>query len=377
MQFDPFSWLHESKLALRTPRWLTQRVQYMIEQAVEESTNEGYKSAFRQYIRFCHLYKIKPLPLDEITVLYWLAHRTTEVKAASALTNYYGVKKLALYHGYPVDDSNWHLFKQVKASIVNVFGANTPDKRLPITFEMLKKMYNYFNMANYNDIVIYTVMVCATTGLMRTSEICAQNKKVSPYSDKKASVKAIWNRQLTPHVDTKTGLITHYSCNIRATKNEKGKCPVDIVWAKGKWPVSPCDLMTQYLHIRMNMMKTNSRLSVAPQAPLFQMQNGSICSIYDMKKRFEELIHTMQLDMERYSIYSFRIGGATSLARRGVDHRMIQIAGRWRSDAYALYIRMTIKSMATNQAEFLQRDVTDRELVFLHQNIPPNLLVKA
>ena len=56
---------------------------------------------------------------------------------------------------------------------------------------------------------------------------------------------------------------------------------------------------------------------------------------------------------------------------------MIQIAGRWRSDAYALYIRMSIKSMATNQADFLQRKITHRELVFLHQNIPPNLLVRA
>ena len=135
--------------------------------------------------------------------------------------------------------------------------------------------------------------------------------------------------------------------------------------------------MTQYLHARMNMSKNNTKLSVDPTAPLFQREDGSIWTTYNVKQRFTQLIHDMKLDMTRYTVYSFRIGGATSLARRGVDHRMIQIAGRWRSDAYALYIRMTIKSMAVNQAEFLQRDVTNRELVFLHQNIPPNLLVRA
>ena len=364
-------------MAKLTPSWLTKRVQYMIEQAIEKSTNDGYKSAFRQYIRFCHVYNLVPLPITEMKMMYWLAHRTSEVKASSALTNYYGVKKMATFFGQPFDDTNWQMLKQVKISIGRVFGADTPDKRLPVTFEMLHKMYKHVNMYNYNDMVFYTLIVCATTGLMRTSEICAQNKSVSAQSDRRASVKALWNKQLTPHLDKNTGVITHYSCRIEATKNEKGRCAVDIVWAKGKWPVSPCDLMTQYLNTRIQMTKTNTKLSIAPTAPLFQMQDGTIFTTFDVKKRFTKLLADMRLDMSRYTVYSFRIGGATSLARRGVDHRMIQIAGRWRSDAYALYIRMSIKSMATNQADFLQRKITHRELVFLHQNIPPNLLVRA
>ena len=349
----------------------------MIEQAIQDSTNDGYKSAFRQYLRFCHQIGITPLPLDEIKILFWLAHRTSEVKANSALTNYYGVKKLALYYGYPTEDTSWHWLKQAKTTIKEIFGTNTPDKRLPITFEMLEKMYPYFNMYNYEDLMMYTLMVCAATGLMRTSEICAKHKKVDPNKQDKASVMALWNRQLTPYRDEKTGLLTHYSCNIRATKNEKGKCAVDIVWAIGKWPVSPCELMTQYLHARMKIARKNTNLSLSPNAPLFQMLDGSICTIKDVQQRLNILIAAMKLDPLKYTIYSFRIGGATSLARRGVDHRMIQIAGRWRSEAYALYIRMTIKSMAVNQAHFLQADVVNRDVVFLHQNIPPNLLVKA
>ena len=93
-------------MAKSTPSWLTKRVQYMIEQAIEKKTNEGYKSAFRQYIRFCHMFNLTPLPITEMKMMYWMAHCTSEVKASSALTNYYGVKKMATFFGQPFDDTN-------------------------------------------------------------------------------------------------------------------------------------------------------------------------------------------------------------------------------------------------------------------------------
>ena len=99
-------------------------------------------------------------------------------------------------------------------------------------------------------------------------------------------------------------------------------------------------------------------------------------TIKDLRQRFNILCADMGLDPTRYTIYSFRIGGATSLAQRGVDHRMIQIAGRWTS-AYKLYVKMTPAMMAKHQKMFLSRKVTHPELVFMHENIPINLLVQA
>ena len=349
----------------------------MIEQDVQKGTNEGYKSSFRQYLRFCELFNIIPLPATELTVLYWMAFRTTEVQASSILTNYYGFKKLSKYHGYPINDDNWQYIQMAKTTLYKKFGARTPNKRLPITFQMAEQMYPYFNMKNYNELVYYTMLVCAITGLMRTSEIFAKNKKVSPNSKTKASVKALWNRNLKSHLNSTGTDISHYTCTIRATKTEKGYCDVQVVWPKGKFPVSPADLITQYLHVRMKLSQTQPQLSLSPEAPLFQLLDGSIATIQDIKKRFNILGAEMKLDPTRYTIYSLRIGGATSLARRGVDHRMIQIAGRWTSDAYKLYIKMTPKMMAVHQRKFLQLEVKHPELVFMHEHIPQELLVQA
>ena len=44
-----------------------------------------------------------------------------------------------------------------------------------------------------------------------------------------------------------------------------------------------------------------------------------------------------------YATHSMRAGGATTLAAAGLDHRLIQIAGRWRSDTYKTYIRDNIQ----------------------------------
>ena len=349
----------------------------MLEHDVQYSTNKGYKSSFKQYQRFCKIFNIPPLPVTQLTTLYWLAFRTTEVKASSALTNYYGMKKIAMYHGYPVSDKNWEFVQSAKRTMKKEFGANTPDVRKPATFEFVETIYPYFNMNNYNDLVFFVTIVCAVTGLMRTSEIYAKNKKVSPHAQTKASVKALWNRNLKAHFNADKTQLTHYTCTIRDTKTEKGHCDVDVVWAKGKFPVSPADLLTNYLNTRIQLQKTNKQLSSQPTAPLFQLLDGTIVTSGDIRKRWDILCAKMGLDTKIYTIYSFRIGGATSLARRGVDHRIIQIAGRWTSDAYALYIRMTSDTMAKHQHTFLNADVTHPDLIFAHENIPQNLLVKA
>ena len=104
MQFDPFQWLKDTWQAQTLPQRLTDRVQYMLEQTIKDKTNEGYKSAYRQYIRFCNQYFIQPLPLNEITLVYWIAYRLDEVKASSILTNLSGVKYMAKIHGVPLEE---------------------------------------------------------------------------------------------------------------------------------------------------------------------------------------------------------------------------------------------------------------------------------
>ena len=55
-------------------------------------------------------------------------------------------------------------------------------------------------------------------------------------------------------------------------------------------------------------------------------------------KRLKRCIEAIGLDPKLYSGHSLRRGGATALLRAGVAPEFIQLQGRWRSDAYKLYL---------------------------------------
>ena len=44
--------------------------------------------------------------------------------------------------------------------------------------------------------------------------------------------------------------------------------------ANGRFPVSPAELITVYLHTRIKLAQTNKQLSSQPTAPLFQLLDG-------------------------------------------------------------------------------------------------------
>ena len=91
---------------------------------------------------------------------------------------------------------------------------------------------------------------------------------------------------------------------------------------------------------RQILAKTNPKIQLTIDSPLFLLDTGKILTRNNIKKRFQKLIQEMNLNLTDFQLYSLRIGGATSMARRGVDHRVIQIAGRWKTDCYRVYIRI-------------------------------------
>lgn len=56
-------------------------------------------------------------------------------------------------------------------------------------------------------------------------------------------------------------------------------------------------------------------------------------------------VEKIGLDPANYSGHSFRRGGATTMARAGVPPEIIQVQGRWRSDAYKLYVQIGVETL--------------------------------
>ena len=84
-------------------------------------------------------------------------------------------------------------------------------------------------------------------------------------------------------------------------------------------------------------------LPVSKQA-LFCHENGVPITVAQVRDMVKEVALAAGLDPTRYGAHSLRIGGATAALAAGVSPSLIRLLGRWSSDVYEIYTRMSLQS---------------------------------
>ena len=91
---------------------------------------------------------------------------------------------------------------------------------------------------------------------------------------------------------------------------------------------------------------TYLKLRGPSQGPLFRWKSGAPLT----RERFVEAVRSALtsagIDARSFSGHSFRIGAASTAAAAGLEDSLIQTLGRWKSDAYLLYVRIPPSSLA-------------------------------
>lgn len=163
-------------------------------------------------------------------------------------------------------------------------------------------------MADHDHKVVWASMCLGTYGLLRMGEF-ARLASSSPYptgSDFK-------------RVDKE-----HYTFHLPESKTDPFRLGVDIhVFANGS---RTCPV---------NAMRAIGADGRDPDAPLFQLSDGSPLSSAFLNKWIRYLFRESNTP---FTGFSFRRGGATSLAVAGVPDHMIRALGRWRSWVYQVYV---------------------------------------
>ncbi len=77
----------------------------------------------------------------------------------------------------------------------------------------------------------------------------------------------------------------------------------------------------------------------AGPGPLFRFKEGKPLTKPHFVSQVRETLQARGIDGSSYSGHSFRSGAATTAARAGVEDSTIKMLGRWKSDAYQLYIK--------------------------------------
>ena len=82
------------------------------------------------------------------------------------------------------------------------------------------------------------------------------------------------------------------------------------------------------------------------QGPLFMFNDGSPLSRRRLVAEVRQALFACGFDCNLYAGHSFRIGAVTTAAKHGVEDSTIRALGRWRSDAYQLYIKFDSTALA-------------------------------
>ena len=82
------------------------------------------------------------------------------------------------------------------------------------------------------------------------------------------------------------------------------------------------------------------------QGPLFVFQNGTVLT----RVKFSKLVRETVLAAGwsgNFTSHSFQVGAASTAASLGVPDYLIKALGRWDSDAYLLYVKLSRHQVAT------------------------------
>ena len=80
--------------------------------------------------------------------------------------------------------------------------------------------------------------------------------------------------------------------------------------------------------------------------PLFIRTEGTPLTRGYLVASVQQALSQTGLNVSQYNGHSFRIGAATTAAQNGLEDSIIQTLGRWRSDAYKLYIKIPQAQLA-------------------------------
>ena len=75
--------------------------------------------------------------------------------------------------------------------------------------------------------------------------------------------------------------------------------------------------------------------------PLFRDANGEAFTVRSVRDMVKALMEAVGCDPDRFGAHSLRIGGATAALAAGVPPEVIRAMGRWSSEVYQIYMRLS------------------------------------
>ena len=283
------------------------------------STFRCYDTALQSYQNFCIGSSVSIFPLQEHTLQRYAAYMARLVSYKTIKTYLAGLQYHSHVSGWPTSIKSMIRLYYLLRGIRRVQGSSFDRvRRRPITtvhLRLIRYRLRFLVYSDFERLALTSAATVAFFGLLRCSEYtCASSSSFDPLVDLLASNVTIAENLTIMSVRLKSSKTDPFrdGCTIRIGATGNDLCPVR--------------LMHRYL-------------SVHPfrQGPLFVLSATRFITRVDMVN----LLTRCLPGLSNINTHSFRIGGASAAASAGIPDSTIQILGRWSSDAYRRYIRVS------------------------------------
>ena len=313
---------------------LTETSLTYLNMAIAPSTNQNYSAALRTYESFCHHHKQPPFPPLEQTLVLFATHIASYSSHSNIKIHMAAIKHFAIIKGCTPQFERFHRLYLLIRGIKRSQGTSRSiPKRHPITPLLLHTINkNLFSSSRlYEDkVMLWTAILVAFFGFLRVSEYTSTHKtKYDPSTTLLLSdVHLLGNAA---------------NIMIKASKTDPFRQGVTIRLAQNNTHLCP-----------LNALRTFIPIHPTKQGPLFTFHNKKLLTPKDLN----QLLLDTTNGMVNISSHSLRIGAASTAAAMGCPKWLIQNMGRWASDCFRSYIRISDATIAEASRTLAQCNIS-------------------
>lgn len=309
--------------------------------ALAQSTRRSYNSAQRRYLSFCHADNVSPLPACQQSLCRYVTHLANEGLAHASIKCYLAaIRHLQIEKGW--DDpgiANMAKLELVLRGIKMVQASKRkPTARQPITVDLLQKMRGAWinRSAGRDEKMLWAAASLCFAGFLRSGEITVPSDRAFDEAQHLTVQDVAVDSLASPSM---------LRVKIKASKTDPFRLGVDVFVGHTGCPLCPVTAMLNYLIARGS-----------EPGPLFMFADKKPLTRPRFVERTREALRKAGVDSSHYSGHSFRSGAATTAAMRGINDATIKLLGRWKSEAYHLYVKTPRAQLSVVTQRLLQED---------------------
>lgn len=292
-------------------RGLADRVKTTVLSSKADSTSILYFRAYRKWKDFA-LSKLNGsvFPASPFHVAIYLQHLLEESHSPSVIDSaFYGIKWAHSMAGIPSPTDN-PIVEAVRSASKIIFGAGIVNRKEPISSSLILDIIGKSNLDNPVELRNVTMYVLSFTGFFRFDDVSRIRRNDISFNEGFMVIKVLKskNDQLRRGDEVIISELSSCACPVKLLKRYLST-----------FNISPD---SRDLIFRPISRGKGSCKLVAPDRPI---------SYSSIREAFKRDLKSVGADPSKFGLHSLRSGGATMAANSGVNDRVFQRHGRWKS----------------------------------------------